>query len=360
MDTQRAFSRLLSELGEVGPETLSGKFLRSFWHPVLLSSELLDGRPRQVQLLGEDIVVFRGNDGAPYSLSAFCGHRHAPLVLGWVEGTTLRCRYHGWRFNEQGRCVEAPGERDSICERSRVSSYPAREHAGLIFIYLGSIAPPEFRPILGFEQGSLATNLGTWPCNYFDLLESAVDWTHVSFAHRVSGTAASLPSDYQPKYSRTDYGIRCESKGKGATHLTKPTHLHMPTSNRFSAQAKDSHAWVDFMLWRTPNNRENTTTFLVSPPGHQFPASDVELSTIAGAVLAGVKRLEDLTHLDNLVPLEDYVCIVGSGFHDRAQDVLGRGDLGVALLRRIWMEELHKLKVGMPLTEWRPFVPDIE
>ena len=47
-----------AELTEVGPNTPCGEYLRRFWHPVALASEL-GTRPRLVQVLGADLVLFR-------------------------------------------------------------------------------------------------------------------------------------------------------------------------------------------------------------------------------------------------------------------------------------------------------------
>jgi 5,5'-dehydrodivanillate O-demethylase len=53
-----------------------------------------------------------------------CAHRGTQLIVGWVEGDEIRCRYHGWKFGPDGRCTEQPGEPKPFCEKIRIKSYP--------------------------------------------------------------------------------------------------------------------------------------------------------------------------------------------------------------------------------------------
>ena len=80
-------------LTHVGPGTPCGEYLRRYWHPFLLSSEVSE-LPVAVRLLGEDLVLFRTSAGAVGLIGAFCPHRLAPLYFGRVEADGLRCAYH--------------------------------------------------------------------------------------------------------------------------------------------------------------------------------------------------------------------------------------------------------------------------
>jgi len=84
-------------LTRVGPGTVMGEFMRQYWMPALLSSELRepDGAPVRVRLLGEDLVAFRDTQGRVGLLGAHCSHRGAPLYYGRNEDCGLRCIYHG-------------------------------------------------------------------------------------------------------------------------------------------------------------------------------------------------------------------------------------------------------------------------
>ena len=69
-------------------------------------------RPRRrvaARLLGEDIVVWQGEDGQAQAWQDLCVHRGTRLSLGRVEGCTLHCPYHGWVYGADGQCVTHPG-----------------------------------------------------------------------------------------------------------------------------------------------------------------------------------------------------------------------------------------------------------
>ena len=53
-------------------------------------------------LLGDSLIVVRGEDGQVRALSNVCRHRYMPLVDG--EGNTERfvCPYHSWTYDTKG------------------------------------------------------------------------------------------------------------------------------------------------------------------------------------------------------------------------------------------------------------------
>src|SRR3954469_1605157 len=128
-----------------GPGTPGGDLLRRYWQPVALQEDLpVDGPPQPVRLLGEDLVLFRDEQGQPGLLGIHCAHRGADLSYGRVEDGGLRCIYHGWLYDRNGRCLEQPGEPagSTFHERIRQTAYPCEELAGMVFAYLGPGEPP--------------------------------------------------------------------------------------------------------------------------------------------------------------------------------------------------------------------------
>src|SRR5512145_771795 len=98
-------------LTRTGPGTPGGDLLRRYWQPVALSEELPSGGPpKEVRLLGEDLVLFRDDRARPGLLGIHCSHRGADLSYGRVEDGGLRCIYHGWLFDVHGRCLQQPAE----------------------------------------------------------------------------------------------------------------------------------------------------------------------------------------------------------------------------------------------------------
>ena len=97
-------------LTRVAPGTAAGETLRKYWLPVGLSSEVNSEAPKLVRWLGEDLLLFRDEFGRVGLTEPTCPHRGASLDYGWIEAGGIRCCYHGWVFDVNGRCLEQPGE----------------------------------------------------------------------------------------------------------------------------------------------------------------------------------------------------------------------------------------------------------
>src|SRR5689334_23899220 len=96
-------------LTRVGKGTPMGNFVRQYWMPAILSSELeRDREPTRLMLLGEKLVAFRDTNGKPGIMDERCPHRGVSLVLGRVEEGGIRCVYHGWKFDTAGACLDMP------------------------------------------------------------------------------------------------------------------------------------------------------------------------------------------------------------------------------------------------------------
>src|SRR6185436_16256111 len=118
-------------LTRTGPGTPMGAVMRRYWVPALLSTELPepDGPPLRVRLLGEKLVAFRDTSGRVGILKELCAHRCASLFLGRNEENGLRCVYHGWKYDVDGRCVDMPCEpaQSNFQDRIRTTAYPTTE-----------------------------------------------------------------------------------------------------------------------------------------------------------------------------------------------------------------------------------------
>ena len=160
--------------------------------------------------MGEDLVVFRDRSDRVGVLHRQCCHRRASLEYGRVEELGIRCCYHGWLFDIDGRVLEAPAEPDDspIPNSAVQGAYPALEVKGLVFAYLGPPGEaPEFHiyDTHDLPGDSMVPYTVHNPCNWLQVYEQASDPTHSVFLHsRMSGTHfaeawGALPLlDYRP------------------------------------------------------------------------------------------------------------------------------------------------------------------
>ncbi|MGE0828196.1 MAG: Rieske 2Fe-2S domain-containing protein [Hyphomonadaceae bacterium] len=134
------------ELARVGPGTPGGELLRRYWHPIAESADVKD-LPLAVRILGEDLILFRAKSGRCGLLYPRCIHRGTSLFYGRVEEAGIRCCYHGWLFDVEGRCLDQPCEPQGGPARAnfRQPWHRVEERYGLVWAYLG---PPEHEPVL--------------------------------------------------------------------------------------------------------------------------------------------------------------------------------------------------------------------
>ena len=173
----------------IGPGTAAGALLRQYWQPAALVEELNDKRPVvPVRLLGEDLVLFRDEQGRYGLLERACPHRGADLCFGRLESGGLRCPFHGWLFDATGQCLEQPGEPPGsrAYQHLKHRGYPCEERNGVIFAFLGEGTPPPFPAFDCFTAPAQQTFAfkGFWDCNWLQALEVGIDPIHPSFLHR--------------------------------------------------------------------------------------------------------------------------------------------------------------------------------
>lgn len=173
----------------VGADTPAGKLMRLYWQPVGLTDELKAPRPiKPVRLLGQNFVLFRDQQGRYGLLDRDCPHRGADLAFGRLENGGLRCAFHGWLFDVEGKCLETPAEPvgSRLCHGIRQGAYPVVEKNGILFAYLGKDAPPAFPELDCFIAPDAYTFAfkGLIECNWLQALEVGIDPAHASFLHR--------------------------------------------------------------------------------------------------------------------------------------------------------------------------------
>jgi nitrite reductase/ring-hydroxylating ferredoxin subunit len=182
-----------AELTHVERGSPCGEYLRRFWQPVALSADLKD-LPVRLRIMGEDLVLFRDLRGRTGLLELHCCHRRSSLEFGKICESGIRCAYHGWQYDVDGRILDTPGEpvRSKIKENVFQGAYPTREFEGIVFAYMG---PPDRMP--EFPLYDLYEKPGTRlvpvkvhsPCNWLQVRENEMDPIHITFLHtRTFGT----------------------------------------------------------------------------------------------------------------------------------------------------------------------------
>ncbi len=185
---------------KVGPGTPMGRLMREHWLPAFMTSELdgPDGSPLRVRLLGENLIAFRSTSGKIGLLAHNCPHRGASLYFGRNEEEGIRCAYHGWKFDVDGRCLDMPAEppESDFKDKVRATAYPARERNGVVWVYMGPRSEPPPLPDLepNMQDGESYIWTALRECNWLQALEGDIDHAHLAIMHLGSVT----PGDVEP------------------------------------------------------------------------------------------------------------------------------------------------------------------
>jgi vanillate O-demethylase monooxygenase subunit len=205
--------------------------LAPFWYPVAHSHEVTQ-RPFATRLLDERVVVYRLSDGSVSAARDICYHRGVPLSLGHVEGDEIVCKYHGLRYDREGRCTCIPAHPGApISPRLRLDMYPAQERFGLVWVRLVDDGP---RPLPEMDEwddpGYLQVRLDSVDIKAAAgrQVEGFLDVSHFAFIHKASFGEPDNPvvPDYKvtktPQGFVADYISTVSNYAHGYKHLAPP------------------------------------------------------------------------------------------------------------------------------------------
>lgn len=170
-------------------------FLKNCWYMAGFSEELNEG-PLGRDLLNQKIVMYRTEAGDVVALGDICPHRFAPLHLGRVFGDTIRCPYHGLKFDRQGKCVENPVGNHHVPRAAQVPVFAVREIDGMLWLWFGEDVPDEDK-IVRFE---VFQQPDEWPsiemripveAPYMLVSDNLLDLSHAEFLHSDLATPGS-------------------------------------------------------------------------------------------------------------------------------------------------------------------------
>ncbi|MFE4539983.1 Rieske 2Fe-2S domain-containing protein, partial [Streptomyces scopuliridis] len=380
---------------ETGPGTRAGDWMRLYWQPVALSEELAGPRPVvAVKLLGEDLVLFRNEDGSLGLVERRCPHRGADLSLGRLEDGGLRCYFHGWLFDAVGACLETPAEPvgSKLASRVRITTYPVRERNGIVWGYLGPGEPPALPALdcfLAPEEFTFAFK-GFLDCNWLQALEVGIDPAHASYLHRFaedddSGDAygkqfrnVSLGTDLpmtkilreygRPEIinARTEYGQRIvalrridgEGHDGNATHV-RITHQVFPHGITIPLSAT-----MAITQWHVPVDDTSCYWYaMFTSLDEPVDREKMREQRLDGITLPDYKpvrnrsnqylfdpeeqRTTTYTGLGHDINVHDQMAVEGQGhIHDRTREHLSRSDKSIVTYRRMLLAAIDAVAEG--------------
>jgi 5,5'-dehydrodivanillate O-demethylase len=362
---------------ETGPGTPAGRWLRSFWQPVLRSEDLAAGTAKPITIMSDDFTLYRGEEGTAIVTAPLCPHRLTRLSIGTVEGDSIRCKFHGWKYGPDGQCNEAPLQSESLIKRISIKTYPVKEVYGLIFVYFGDGPEPTFPDIEAFSRANGRDMLSaplmfnrTYRryCNYYINTENTIDHAHVPYTHAVSANPTLTSVGFSPDLAvvrditveRLPYGVRVVDTDNGAhanSAVLLPNVMHLQVGQRVG--------WLESLSWRVPIDDESHRTFEISAihtdeeGARTWRENQAKIKEVvdqypltedcAEMIIKGEKTLMDFVDHPRLANIEDALTQQAMRFiADADRQNLAQSDKGVLQLRRMFLSRLADFMAGDP------------
>lgn len=363
----------------VGPEAPLNAVMRRYWLPALLSSEIPepDCPPVRARLLGEDLVAFRDSQDRVGLLGEHCPHRGTSLFYGRNEECGLRCIYHGWKMDVDGKVLDTPAEPEgsTLKDKVRHTAYPCHEAAGIVFAYLG---PKDRVPLFPNYEWTrvpldhLYVTKSIQDCNYLQGLEGECDSSHLSYLHRAfadekrgGGDPDMYGKDGAPQLEgvETDYGVRmisCRNPGGGITYLrvsnfVLPCYGFVPTGGlKGNPEGYTIHAHVPVddehsLRFNIFFRRNRAVTEIEKRLDDEFNADFTKVRNIHNNYLIDrdEQRKETFIGLGKSFVIHDSCATETMGpRYDRSAEHLGVGDITVIAVRKRLLQVVRGLDAG--------------
>ncbi|MGI9319039.1 MAG: Rieske 2Fe-2S domain-containing protein [bacterium] len=349
-------------LVHTGPGTPCGEYLRRYWHPVYIASEVGE-QPRLIKVLGEELVLFRDRSGDYGLVHKKCPHRRASLEYGRCETHGIRCCYHGWLFDVDGSILEVPGEpKDSISAKHvmqnlRLGAYPVREFKGLLFAYLGpSSERPEFPIYDTFDipDMTMVPYAAPFNCNWIQVLDAIVDPVHTAFLHhsQFSDGFGELGEISFYEFQKMRYlGAACRRVGSNI--WVRINELILPnftqSGSAFSADGSKIKYFgrSAFTRWVVPVDDTHCIAYAWGNFGDR--GDPIEYNTPEGMQLIEQGELIDRSYAQKQRSPGDVEAVEGMGpISDHEKEYLVSGDRGITMYRNQIRKYCRNLEKGRP------------
>ena len=338
---------------EVGAGTPMGELLRRYWHPIGAVSEMEERATKPMRLLGEDLVLYKDLSGNYGLIDRHCPHRRADMSYGYPEQCGLRCSYHGWVMDHEGKCREQPFE-DVLNpggtgrERIKVTAYPVQALAGLLWAYMGpQPAPlvPNYEPFT-WKNGFSQIVFSEVDCNWFQCQENSIDpvhfeWMHDNWSIRLKGQQGPYAAKHlKLDFEEFDWGIAYRRIREGNDEKSE-----LWTVGRVCLWPYALFTGSHFE-WRVPIDDRRTLSvcwFFARVPQEREPFVQQSVPYWYSPVLDERTGRAITTHIMN----QDFVGWIGQGvISDRSKEHLGASDRGIVMMRRRFFADLEAIKEG--------------
>jgi 5,5'-dehydrodivanillate O-demethylase len=371
-------------LTRVGPGTPCGELMRRYWIPFGPAAQLRQNPVRKMRLLGEDLVSYRDKSGTYGLIGDRCLHRRVDLQFGIPDQCGLRCPYHGWLYDESGTCIERPLEAKPNAEVQRkLTGYPVKELGGMLFAYMGPLPAPALPrwDLFVLENAVKQIAINVLDCNWLQCQENTGDplhsvWTHgklFEFELEKRGDVERLQAIDHTVHSRLKMGVGIKEVYAEATPYGFRKGVVYSKELGAEHDSRDEHSTVMFPFYtQTGRCGAARSEYQIRVPIDDTHTLHLCYQTYAAPPEIPVPKQEFVPYYEPPTideqgrPILDYVlaqdAIVWTAqgdIVDRSQEMLGRTDVPIVLLRRQLDEQITLVEEGKTPMNWFTESPDV-
>jgi phenylpropionate dioxygenase-like ring-hydroxylating dioxygenase large terminal subunit len=314
--------------------------IKNMWYLVLDSNEVKKDKPLGVKRLSLNLVFWRNNNGKVTCISDICVHRGAALSLGKIKNNCIQCPYHGFEFDQEGKCkfIPANGKDHLISNNYAQKYYEVREDYGFIWIWYGDKQEsyPDL-PFFEYLDDSFSHNnyVEKWKTNYTRIIENQLDVSHLAFVHSNTIGRGGRSQVNGPLVESNDNSIKIwvDNNKQGEKRLTTDKDLEFLKDREASLEFRFPNIWClnitskfkNFAAF-VPIDEENTLIYLRA---YQKIVTQPVLKNIVGFINTISNKYvlnQDKSIVESQLPIKSELDL---------EEKLIRADLPILMYRRI-------------------------
>ncbi len=331
-------------LCRVGSGTPMGDLLRRYWMPVAPKVEVDEKGKRPVKILDEDLLIFKDGKGRYGLVQEACSHRGTSLSYGMIEEDGIRCPYHGWKYDVNGKCLEQPAEPPESTFKDTIKhpAYPVRELGGLLFAYLGPQPVPLLPNYDILVREDWVRRIEIHPvldCNWLQPMENSVDPAHLYWLHGLTGGAPAT-RDERMEFELFEYGMYKYHYGRKRmeVHPVVFPNILRGTGNviHYRVPVDDTHTRIIYVIYSPtqdgkPSGQEEVPFKYIGPIKEAYDDF-------------GFQRYKH--HMKTFASQDAMAWETQGPMADRTKEHLASSDRGIVMFRQMLRLQMEAVKRG--------------
>lgn len=248
--------------------------IKSKWYAILSSSEIKNNEIKSIKRLGNDFVLYRGENGSLSCFADKCAHRGAALSKGWLKNNCIVCPFHGIEYDSSGKCIHIPSEgikSEKEFSKFNLKNYHVKEVQNIVYLWNGDGEPIEEVDVfeIDYENMVYSEICDHWKVHYSRVVENQLDVSHLPFVHHNTIGRGNKTLVNGPKVVWIDENTIQTSANNEVDRGQTPLSEKESEIKETNIQFKFPNSWLNtvndklkIMAYFVPVDEENTLLYI--------------------------------------------------------------------------------------------------